>query len=237
MRASGLAALLLVCLPPHLLAKALLGRSRWPRRFLGAAGWIAGARVNRIGEPVGPQTLLIANHISWLDILVLAGATGCAFVAKDQLGHRLVHWLADQNNTLYVNRENRRDAKKQAQAIGAALEREQPVALFPEGMVGPGDDLLPFRPSLLEAASFAGKDVEIRPAVLDYGTAATEISWHGESGPDNVARVLGRRGTIPVTVRLLPALPGGQDRKVLAETARAAIREALSASISRPAGL
>ena len=56
------------------------------------------------GAPVRPHTLLVANHTSWLDILVLGGATGCAFVSKDELGHGFIHWLADQNATVYVKR-------------------------------------------------------------------------------------------------------------------------------------
>jgi 1-acyl-sn-glycerol-3-phosphate acyltransferase len=170
--------------------------------------------------------LLLANHISWLDILVLGGATGTAFVAKDDLGSGVVHWLADLNNTIYVRREHRRGAKDQALAIGAALAREQPVTVFPEGAVGPGDQLLPFRSTLLEAATFAGADVAVRPVALDYGALGPEISWHGETGKDNVLRVLGRWGSIPVEVRLEGPLRGG-DRKQLAREARDAIGAAL----------
>ena len=66
-----------------------------------------GARVRVEGEAAGPHTLLIANHVSWLDIIALGGATGCAFVSKDQLGHGFIHWLADQNRTVYVRRAQR----------------------------------------------------------------------------------------------------------------------------------
>jgi 1-acyl-sn-glycerol-3-phosphate acyltransferase len=223
--------LFLVCAPLHFASKLLLRRSTWPPRFLGAAGWICGARVRVTGSPAAPQTLLLANHISWLDILVLGGTTGTAFVAKDDLGHGFVHWLADLNNTIYVKREHRKGAKDQALAIAAALDREQPVAIFPEGAVGPGGELLPFRSTLLQAASFAGKDVVIRPVALDYGPLAREISWYDEGGKDNVLRVLGRRGTIPVTVNLLPPLPAG-DRKQLAVAAREAIAQSLGFKLS-----
>ena len=125
-----------------------MGRSLWPPRFLAAAAWIVGARVRVVGEPIRPHTLLICNHVSWLDILVLGGATGCAFVSKDTLGHSLVHWLADQNQTLYIHRGRRSTTADQASAIAAALDRPQPLALFPEGTTGPGDHLLPFRSSL-----------------------------------------------------------------------------------------
>lgn len=236
-RLTLLALWLVFCLVPHLTLKALTGRSRWPPRFLAGCARIAGARVKARGEPVRPHTLLLCNHVSWLDILVVADASGARFVAKEELAHGALGWLADQNATLYVKRSDRRGSKDQAQEIAAALEGHQPVALFPEGTVGPGDELLPFRSTLLEAAAYAGKEVAIRPVAIDYGDAATGISWHEEPGRDNLLKVLGRRGTIPVTLHLLPPLARGHDRKALAQQARASIAAALSASDSAPARL
>jgi 1-acyl-sn-glycerol-3-phosphate acyltransferase len=179
------------------------------------------------GRPPGKHTLLIANHTSWLDILILGGSTGCAFVSKDELGHPLIHWLADQNGTVYVRRTHRKGAKDQAVAIASALERGKPVMLFPEGTTGPGTHLLPFRSTLLEAANFAAKDVTIRPVAVDYGRAASEIGWWDEPGKDNVLRLLGRKGTLPVTISLLEPLDRGGDRKKLAQEAREAIADKL----------
>jgi 1-acyl-sn-glycerol-3-phosphate acyltransferase len=179
------------------------------------------------GVPIGGHTLLVSNHVSWLDILVLAGATGCAFVSKDELGHPLIHWLADQNETVYVKRGHLKGAKDQAIAIAEALEGDMPIALFPEGTTGPGTHLLPFRSTLLEAANFAAKDVAIRPVALDYGAAAAEIGWFHEPGKNNVLRLLGRRGALPVTVRLLAPLDRGGDRKQLTQAAQDAITQSL----------
>jgi lyso-ornithine lipid O-acyltransferase len=218
--------------PIHVLTKLVFGRSKWPGRFLAVAAWIVGARPSMQGEPLGGRTLLISNHVSWLDILILGGSTGTAFVSKDNLGHGVIHWLADQNHTLYVSREDRRGSRDQAVAIARAAERDQPITLFPEGTTGPGDILLPFRSSLLEAAFHASPDVAIRPLALDYGASATEVGWHGESGKDNVLRILGRKGTLPVTVHLLPALDRISDRKALAQAAREAIAETLASSRS-----
>jgi 1-acyl-sn-glycerol-3-phosphate acyltransferase len=191
------------------------------------------------GEPNQPHTLLISNHTSWLDILVLGGSTGCAFVSKAELGHSLMHWLADQNATVYVRRAHRKGAKDQAIAIAAALERDKPVALFPEGTTGPGTHLLPFRSTLLEAANFAARDVSIRPVAVDYGDAMAEVGWWEEPGKANVLRMLGRRGTLPVTVRLLEPLDRGGDRKQLAHEARETIaaRLGLTSSGHSPIGV
>jgi 1-acyl-sn-glycerol-3-phosphate acyltransferase len=226
--------LFLLCAPVHLATKAIFGRSAWPPRFLGAAAWIIGARVRRDGRRLGPHTLLICNHTSWLDILVLGGATGCRFVSKDSLGHGFIHWLADQNATVYVKRTHVKGAKDQAHTIARALEGNQPVALFPEGTTGPGTHLLPFRSTLLEAANFAVRDVEIRPVAIDYGEVAPELGWYHEPGKDNVLRILGRRGTIPVVVRILPSLTRAENRKHLTETARKEIARALGLTSTDP---
>jgi len=222
-RIAGLIGLFAVLGPIHIITKALTRSSPWPRRFLAAAAWIIGARVQLQGPPIRGHALLVSNHVSWLDIVVIGGSTGCAFVSKDALGHRLIHWLADQNATVYVKRAHRKGAKDQATSIAAALEREKPVALFPEGTTGPGTHLLPFRSTLLEAANFAARDVTIRPIAIDYGEAASEICWFHEPGKANVLRLLGRRGTLPVTVHILAALDRAGDRKQLAHDAREAI--------------
>ncbi len=231
MRVAGLLGLFLACLVPHLLSKWILGRSPWPRRFLAGAAWIVGARPQVSGEPLRPHSLLISNHVSWLDILVLGGATGCAFVSKDQLGHPLVHWLADQNSTLYIRRSRRSASADQASAIATALERPQPLALFPEGTTGHGNHLLPFRSALLEAVAPAPPRVEVRPVAIDYGPASREIGWHGESGKDNVLRILGRKGSLPVMVHVLAPLERSEDRKLLARRAQERIAATLAPSL------
>ena len=229
---TGLVLWFLVCAPLHLATKLVAGRSPWPRRFLGTAAWIIGARVRVDGPPVRAHTLLIANHTSWLDILILAGATDCAFVSKDQLGHPFIHWLADQNNTVYVKRSHVKGAKDQAISLAAALEGAKPVAVFPEGTTGPGTHLLPFRSTLLEAAYYAAKDVQVRPVAIDYGAARLDVGWWQELGKDNVLRLLGRRGTLAVDVHLLDPLDRAGDRKQLAHQARAAIAHRLGFKLS-----
>src|SRR6476620_7551963 len=221
-----------VVAPIHLMTKALLRRSSWPRRFLAGVAWIFGARVRVKGAELRPHTLLIANHLSWFDIVVMGGATGCSFVAKDELGHPFIHWLADQNHTIYVKRTHRKGSKDQAVAIAKALEGGQPVALFAEGTTGPGTHLLPFRSALLEAANYAARDVVIRPVAIDYGAAAKEVSWWNQPAMENVFELLGRRGTLPVTVNLLEPLDRSGDRKQLTNSAREAIGERLGLTLS-----
>ena len=185
-----------------------------------------------VGPKPYPHSLLLANHLSWLDIFVLSSATGCAFVSKDRLGHPLVHWLADQNRTVYVNRAARGAAGDQVAKIRAALLRRQPLALFPEGTTGRGDHLLPFRSTLLAAVAPPPGETSVQPVAIDYGSAAQEIAWNQEPALRNALRILGRKGSIPVTVRLLERLPGMDDRKGLAALAHERIAASLAASSS-----
>ena len=214
-------------MPIHVLTKLLFRHSHWPHRFLSAAAWIIGLRPRVTGHRAGSHTLLVANHTSWLDILILGGALRSTFVSKAELGHPLIHWLADQNSTVYVRRTERKAAREQAVAVAAALEGTKPVTIFPEGTTGPGTHLLPFRSTLLEAANFASRDVLVRPVAVDYGASRAEVGWFVESGADNVKRMLGRRGTLPVTVHVLGPLDPTVGRKQLTHNAREAIAETL----------
>ena len=229
LRLARLAGLLLVMVPPHLLARLGGKRSPWPPRFLGAAARIIGARVTVEGAPLVPPTLALANHVSWLDILILGGATGTAFVSKADIGTApLVGWLSDQNHTLYIERADRNDAHSQVRRIAEGIEREQPLTVFPEGTTSNGRTLLPFRSTLLAAVAPAVAGTAVRPIAIDYGAGIDDIAWHGgEQGIANVLRVLGRQGTLPVTVQLLDPLAPGKDRKAMARDAQAAISEAL----------
>jgi 1-acyl-sn-glycerol-3-phosphate acyltransferase len=233
-RVDALASWFLLCLPLHLLNKLTPGPSPWPRRFLKGAATALGLDVRVEGEPAGPHTLLLPNHVSWLDILIIGGATGCTFVSKDDLGHGFVHWLADQNATVYVKRAHVKGAKDQAVALAKALEGDKPVAVFPEGTTSPGTHLLPFRSTLLEAANYAARDVVLRPVVIDYGPAAADIAWCQEPVLQNAWRVLGRKGRLAVTLRLLDPLDRSGDRKQLAAQARAAIAEGLGFPLDEP---
>jgi 1-acyl-sn-glycerol-3-phosphate acyltransferase len=238
LRIAGLAGLFLTLAPIHILTKWLLGRSPWPRRFLTAATRIVGVRPRIEGVPLGPHSFIIANHTSWLDILILGGFVGAAFVSKAEVQRTaLIGWLADQNRTLYVERAERGDAHRQVERIAEALEHPQPLAVFPEGTTGDGRHLLRFRSTLLHAVAPPPPGASVRPVAIDFGEHADVVGWHsGEAGIANFMRVLGHRGTMDVTLRLLDPLPPTTDRKALARQAHAAIGAALS-SVRGPTGL
>src|SRR5829696_9001055 len=193
-RVAAMVGVLILCLPLHYLWR-LLGRpSPWPRRFLRWIGRAAGMRVSVIGTPLRRDVLFLANHLSWLDILLVAGASGAAFVAKAEVAEvPVVGWLASLNNTVFVARSERHAVRGQADALREALASGQPVALFPEGTTDGGPDILPFRASLLSALFPPLPGVRVQPIALDYGAASHDLSWIGvESGLDNAKKVLAR---------------------------------------------
>jgi 1-acyl-sn-glycerol-3-phosphate acyltransferase len=225
---------LLACLPLHYLWK-LLGRpSPWPRAFLGWVGYSAGMRVRIVGQPIERHVLFVANHLSWLDIMLIAGASGAAFVSKDDVGKwPVIGWLSRLNNTVFVARADRKAVRGQSDQLRCALATGQPVALFPEGTTEGGHEVLPFRASLLSAVVPPLPGLKVQPVAIDYGAAARDIAWVGEEkAAANARRVLSRKGPTPVTMHFLDlldpeALP---DRKALAQAARARIVAALGAS-------
>ena len=229
-----IAAGLIACLPLHYLWK-LFGRpSPWPRIFLGWVGRSAGMRLRVEGQPLRRHVLFLANHSSWLDIMLIAGASGAAFVSKEEVGRwPVIGWLSRLNNTIFVQRTQRGAVRDQADALRNALGRGQPVALFPEGTTEGGAAILPFRASLLASLYPPLPGVKVQPVALDYGAAADDIAWVGkEAAWSNGKRVLSRKGTTEVTIRFLtPMDPQAfPDRKALAQAARGAVVGALGAS-------
>jgi 1-acyl-sn-glycerol-3-phosphate acyltransferase len=231
--------LFLLCVPLHYLWKLFGSPSPWPRWFLGRVGRAAGMRVRVVGQALERDVLFLANHLSWLDILIVAGASGAAFVAKQEVAEvPVVGWLAGLNSTVFVARSERRGVRDQADALRAALATGQPVALFPEGTTDGGPDILPFRASLLASLFPPLPGVRVQPIALDYGAAAHDLSWIGdETGLANVRKVLTRPGTTLVTLHFLaPVDPGNGDRKTLAAAARAEIVEALGEPLTPSGG-
>jgi lyso-ornithine lipid O-acyltransferase len=224
-------ALLGLCLPLHGLWRLVGARSPWAIIFLKWAGKAAGAKVKIVGQPVKHNILYIANHVSWLDILVLAGETGSAFVAKaDMIDWPVLGWLASLNNSVYVQRDNRLDVGTQRDAIQAALLTGQPITLFPEGTTANGKELLPFRSSLLATVAPPPQGITVQPVAIDYGPAAPEIAWvEDTSVGQNALMVMARPGRLDVTLHFLEPLDHSEfeNRKAMAAHSRAEIAAAL----------
>lgn len=236
-RAGAILAGLLTCLPLHYLYRIAGRPSPWPRRFLFWAGRVAGMRAHVVGSPRPSNVLFVANHLSWLDILLIAGASGAAFVSKDEVARwPVIGWLARLNNTIFVARTERGAVRGQADALRSALASGLPVALFPEGTTEGGHFVLPFRASLLSSIFPPLPGLVVQPVAIDYGSAGRAIAWVGrEPAKSNVRRILSRPGPTPVTLRFLDPIDPAEvpDRKALAALARERIVAALGASAAR----
>ena len=232
-----MAAGLIVCVPLHYLSVWTTGRSPWPRRFLGWVARRAGMRPRIAGKPVMRNVLILANHSSWLDIMLIAGATGATFVSRDDVNDwPVAGWLSRLNHTIFVSRSAKSSVIEQAEALRRGLLTGQPVALFPEGTTDGGTQVLPFRASLLAAVSPPPEGIMVQPVAIDFGEAGPDVAWVGkEPALQNVRRILSRRGTTPVTLRFLDPIDPGAigDRKTLAATGREAIVAALGASAQK----
>lgn len=133
---------------------------------------LLGVRRRRTGAALveGPA-LIVCNHISWLDVPVLAAELPVVFLSKSELrGWPVVGPVATGLGTLYIERGRKHAASAAIAAISERLAAGERVLIFPEGTTGTGEELLPFRPRLYQAAVAAG--VPVQPASLRYLDAA-----------------------------------------------------------------
>ena len=147
----------------------------WSQRMLA----LLGVQLELRGRPpaAGP-VLLVANHISWLDILVMNAARYCRFVSKSDVKRwPLIGTLATGGGTIYIERESRRDALRVVHHMAESLQRGEVVAVFPEGTTSDGVALLPFHGNLIQAAISAGAPAQpVALSFIDSRTRAASLT-------------------------------------------------------------
>ncbi|HEY0857093.1 MAG TPA: lysophospholipid acyltransferase family protein [Albitalea sp.] len=226
----------------HLLHGALLCALVFP--FLAPAqrqrrvGWwssrmlrMLGIALTSGGTPRGGATLVVANHVSWLDILAINAVQPARFVSKaDVRGWPLIGWLVACGGTLFIERERKRDALRVVHQVAQALQQGHVVAVFPEGTTSEGHGLLPFHANLLQAAISTG--TPIQPVALRFSDAGNVVSAAAPYvGDTHLLRslwmVVTARG-LHVRLRWLPATDSRHaDRRALALLLRQQIHAAL----------
>jgi 1-acyl-sn-glycerol-3-phosphate acyltransferase len=176
--------------------------------------------------------LLVANHISWLDIATMhAVCPRARFVAKADVRHwPLLGWLIGAVGTLFIERERKRDALRVVHQMAEALEDGDVVAVFPEGTTSDGRALLPFHANLLQAAIAA--EVPVQPVALRYTepglTWSPTVSWLGATTLVHSMWAIARGRDIRVEVIALGARGSAHaDRRALSRTLRDDIASAL----------
>lgn len=199
----------------------------WSRELLAHLG----IRLEVHGPAALPgPLLLVANHISWLDITALHAARFCRFVSKaDVQAWPLIGALASGVGTLFIQRESRRDAMRVVHHMADSLRAGDVVAVFPEGTTSDGVHLLPFHANLLQAAITA--EAPVQPVALQF------LETHGGQrslapcyvGDDtlfgSVWRTVRARG---ITVQMVfgePQPAVGRDRRTWAADLRATIEQ------------
>uniref|UniRef100_UPI0039F06709 lysophospholipid acyltransferase family protein n=1 Tax=Bordetella sputigena TaxID=1416810 RepID=UPI0039F06709 len=209
----------------------LLNRT-WSRCLLR----VCGVRLLVQGEPLmqGP-VLIVANHVSWLDIFVINAVRPTAFVAKSEIRRwPIVGRLVAGAGTLFLQRGHRHAIHTVGEAMKGRFAQGESVGLFPEGTTTEGFSLLPFHGSLFEPARQAG--VAIQPVALRFlrhGRRDAFAAFVGEETlVGNLWRVLGARGLAVETFYLSPLAAeaggaGGQTRLEMAANARSRIQQAL----------
>ncbi len=192
---------------------------QWARAFLRL--WRIDLQVHGQVPASGPL-LLVANHISWLDILVLHAAGFCRFVSKaDVKQWPVIGMMATGAGTLYIARNSRRDALRVVHHMRDALARGDVVAVFPEGTTSDGHTLLPFHANLIQAAISA--QAPVMPVALAFvdarsGRMSTAPMYIGEQTLlESVWRTLTTRGLRAVVSYGPPQWPDGRERRQWAE--------------------
>ncbi len=238
LRGFALVAALIVLVPLHYIYRIISYGSPFPMWFLRFATRVVGAKVETVGVPLKRDVFFISNHVSWIDILSLAGASGTAFVSKEELKQApIVGWLAKLNRTVFVKRENRMGVAQQINQLREALADNWSVTVFPEGTTTDGQSLLPFKTSMLRVLEPPPPGVMVQPVLLDYGEVSEWLGWIGfESGVNNSKRVMARRGTFKLRLHFLePFCPSEHSgRKSIGAQARAQIEQALLHALEKP---
>ena len=233
---AGLAAALTVMrtLSPNLRRALIQTWARWTLRA-------AGIRVKSTGKPWISAGLVLPNHVSWLDILVIDSVAPCSFIAKAEIrSWPLVGLLCDRAGTLFIERGRRHAVHQVLETATEQLRAGGRVAVFAEGTTSDGTVVLPFHANLVEAAVRA--NCAVQPLALRYedgsGQRSTAVDFVGATTfAQSLWRVLAEPITRVVMVPLAPLTPhaapdpaqsaGLRNRHGLARAAEVAVRQTL----------
>ena len=157
---------------------------------------VMNARVSVDGAPPSRPFFLVANHLSYLDIPVLASRLPGVFVAKKEIrSWPVIGFLCYCMGTIFIDRTSRRDIPRVLERLDREMSFGEGVMIFPEGTSSAGRSVLPFRPPLLEAA--AASDVPVSCCALRYSTAPGEPAagdavcwWGGMTFSDHLFKLL-----------------------------------------------
>ena len=166
-------------------ARQLRWRNRCVRAWARSLGATAGMKITVDGKPPEAPFFLVANHLSYIDIIALSIVMDCVFIAKSEIeGWPGVGFMAKHIGTIFIERSNFQDLPRVISLIERALDEGKGIILFAEGTSGKGDKVLPFSSALLEPAARLGQPVS--HASITYRTPPNElpaeeaVCWWGD---------------------------------------------------------
>jgi 1-acyl-sn-glycerol-3-phosphate acyltransferase len=170
--------------------------------------------------------LLVSNHVSFLDILVLGALHPLVFVSKAEVERwPLVGFIASATGTLFIQRQKRSDVFRVNEQIQQSFDAGLLVCIFPEGTSSDGSQVLPFQPSLLQPALSA--KLPIYPAHIRYctpnGDRIDEVAYFGDRSLSDCLTALVRRRHTIAEIRFGAALDPEESRKVMAARLHTAV--------------
>ena len=200
-------------------------KARWLQQVCQRALPVFGIEL-RVAGPIPSSGLLVSNHLSYLDILILGATAPCVFVSKSEVRHWPVFgWFARLAGTLFVRRDRRSDVERANCELRRVMDTDGLVVLFPEGTTSDGRQVLPFRSALLQAAA------EQRPAMtaafihysLKDGEVADEVCyWRDMTLLPHLLNLLGK-DSIEARLQFTQLRKCSSDRKQLARQLHAEV--------------
>jgi 1-acyl-sn-glycerol-3-phosphate acyltransferase len=210
---------------------------------------LLGIRV-RVDGTIAPgrPALLIANHVSWLDIPVMSAVAPLSFIAKREVASwPFVGWLAKLQRSVFVDRDRRSAVADQAAEIADRLEAGEIIVLFAEGTTGDGFRVLPFKSSLLGAALPTRlrphrPDIAVQTLAIAYPRLAglpigrenmPRIAWYGDMDVPGHAWGVLKAGPVDAVITIGPPLDYERigNRKAVARHAEGEVKGAMRAAL------
>jgi len=208
---------------------------RQPALAVARAAWLhnTARRLSRVFQietrltgNIPASGVLVCNHLSYLDVLLIGSATPCVFVAKSDVKHwPVLGWFATLAGTVYVQRDKRTQAAQSVDEIGDVLRTGALVVLFPEGTSSGGETVLPFKSSLLESA--AQQSHTLTAGFLNYeladGDASEEVCyWKDMTLVPHLINLCSKRA-VQASLHFRNLRQGSADRKQLARQLHAEV--------------
>lgn len=200
-----------------------IDRARWLHRWSRRVARVLGMTIEQRGG-VPRIGLIVANHLSYVDIVALSATAPCLFLAKREVaGWPVLGAFARMAGTLFIDRSRRSDVARAVAELKTALSAGLPVVIFPEGTSTDGREVLPFKSSLFQAACDAGAPVTA--AAIDYSI--------DEASAEETVCYWGDMTLLPHMLRLLAACPMHARLAFGRSSRRAGCRKRLAGELRR----